>query len=166
MNEQVRTVGNAATPYRQSSASAAVWPWVTRSAGQTGATDSGPRRRQALLQACVMTGIAATLAFVVKHPAMAVVVCVLAAVVLLSGLFVPPVFAAIERFGAWLGKAVGLALTWILLVPFFVLCFIPGRLVLAMRGVDPMQRDLSKDKKTYWTSTPRHSSPDYYRKQY
>ncbi len=166
MNEQVQAVGNAATPYRQGSVSATVWPWVAGAAGQTGATASGPRRRQALLQACVMTGIAATLAFVVKHPAMAVVVCVLATVVLLSGLFVPPVFAAIERFGAWLGKAVGLALTWILLVPFFVLCFIPGRLILAVRGVDPMQRDLNKKTQTYWTSTPRRASPDYYRKQY
>jgi len=165
MNEQVNAAEDTATPYRQSSVSATIWPWVT-AAGQTGAAAGGARRRQALIQACVMTAIAAVMAFVVKHPAMAVVVCVLATVVLLSGLFVPPVFAAIERFGAWLGKAVGLALTWILLVPFFVLCFIPGRLILAVRGVDPMQRKLNKDTKTYWTSTPRRSTPDYYRKQY
>ena len=166
MDEQVDAVGKAATPYRQSNVSATVWPWVSAAAGQTGAAAGGGRRRQALIQAGVMTAIAATLAFVVKHPAMAVVVCILATVVLLSGLFMPPVFAAIERFGAWLGKVVGLALTWILLVPFFVLCFIPGRLILAMRGVDPMRRDLTRDEQTYWTSTPRHASPDYYRKQY
>ncbi|NIP18141.1 MAG: hypothetical protein GWM87_08275, partial [Xanthomonadales bacterium] len=61
------------------------------------------------------------------HVLMSKVIVALAALVLISGLFLPRVFNAIERGGRRLGFWVGTGLTWILLVPFFYVVFVPGR---------------------------------------
>ena len=81
-------------------------------------------------------------------------------------LFVPPAFAAIEGFGKKLGVWVGTGLTYLLLVPFFYLVFVPGRLVLALMGKDPMQREFPTKEASCWS--PRRTKMDeaHYRKQF
>ncbi len=100
------------------------------------------------------------------HRVMGYIVWTLAAIVLVSGLFIPPVFAAIERFGRWLGKWVGEGLTWGLLTPFFYLCFCPMRLGLILKGKDPLQRRLHTGDPSYWVERKPTADISQYRKQF
>lgn len=93
------------------------------------------------------------------------IVLVMGTIVLISGLFVPSIFWAIERVGAILGLAVGTALTWLLLVPFFYLCFTTVRLFHLMKGKDPLCRRCPTDEPTYWVPRPPVTDPAHYRKQ-
>jgi hypothetical protein len=90
----------------------------------------------------------------------------LAGVVLVGGLLIPPVFHAIERFGQALGRWAAAGLTWGLLVPFYYLCFVPGRCFLARRGKDPMHRAFPTNKVSYWIPRPPVRGPGQYRKQH
>jgi len=88
----------------------------------------------------------------------------LAAVVLVLGLFIPPAFQAVQRalgrFGAW----VGAALTWLLLVPFFYLVFMPGHFIMQVLKKDPLQlREASAA--SCWSERPP-LKPDHFKKQF
>lgn len=143
-----------------------VWPWRDPPVAKAGTGAGKPSRKAAVLQATVMTAIGSLLFWWLGHRAMGIIVWCLAAVVLVSGLFIAPVFAAIERFGGWLGKWVGEILTWGLLTPFYYLCFAPMHFVLKLRGKDPLCRRMHTGEITYWV--PRHPVNDLsrYRKQF
>ena len=81
---------------------------------------------------------------------MAAIVTGISTVVLICGLFIPPAFLAIEKFGLKLGEWVATSLTWILLVPFFYICFVPGRIIISLAGKDPLNLKFSSTAKTYW----------------
>ena len=142
-----------------------VWPW-RESATPDRPVKAGASKKAAVIQALVMTVIGAGLFWWLGHRIMGYVVWGLAAVVLLSGLFLPKVFAGIERVGQWVGRVVGGGLTWGLLVPFYYLCFCPMRLGLFLKGKDPLHRKFQADAATYWT--PRKPIPGVgqYRKQF
>ena len=142
---------------------AVVWNWRGPSAAPAGAK---PGAGAALKQAAVMGLVGASLYFWLEHRAMGVVVWSLAGVVLASGLFLPPVFAAIERFGRRLGKGVGVVLTWGLLVPFYYLCFGTLRLIQKIGGKDPLCRKFPSDETTYWTARKPVRDAAQYRKQF
>ncbi len=143
-----------------------VWPWRERqsAAGQTGKT--APPWKAAVRQFVIMALIGAALYGWLGHRLMGAVVWSLATVVLVSGLFIPPAFAAIERFGMALGKWVGAGLTWGLLTPFFYLCFCPMHLMLKLKGKDPLERRLHTGESTYWTARLPVEDPSRYRKQF
>lgn len=88
------------------------------------------------------------------------------AVLLVSGFLLPALFARIERFGRWFGKIVGTAITWILMVPVFYLIFVPGRLILMLRGMDPMCRKFPTDAPTYWVPRKPVVDVDDYKRQF
>lgn len=88
------------------------------------------------------------------------------ALILLAGIFVPPAYRQIDRFGQALGRGVATALTWALLVPMFFLVFLPGRGILILRGIDPMCRRLRGPEKTYWVPRKPVAHPDEYRRQF
>jgi hypothetical protein len=142
-----------------------VWPWKAAAAGVAAAP-----KKSNLVPGLVQAGVMAAIGFVLfklfGHRTMAYVVWGLAAVVLGSALFVPPVFAAIEGFGKKLGVWVGTGLTYLLLVPFFYLVFVPGRLVMALLGKDPMKREFPAKEASCWS--PRRTKMDeaHYRKQF
>ncbi|MGD0652274.1 MAG: hypothetical protein ABSA97_14250 [Verrucomicrobiia bacterium] len=89
----------------------------------------------------------------------------LAVVVLVSGWFVPSVFHAIERFGNLVARAAGVVASCALLAPFYYLCFVPGRIVLALSGRDPLQRKFPAHKPTYWVTRESTPNVDQYRSQ-
>ncbi len=142
-----------------------VWPWRERMAATTAPVASAAPWKAALRQALIMALIGAAFAWF-GHRVMSYVVWTLALVVLVSGLFAPPVFAAIERFGRWLGKWVGEGLTWGLLAPFFYLCFCPMRLGLILKRKDPLQRRLHTGDSSYWVERKPVADISQYRKQY
>jgi len=120
---------------------------------------------KAAIQAVVMTAVG----FILRHfhkDIGAGIVWTLAALVLVGGLFYPPLFHGFEKFGQKLAKWVAAGLTWGLLVPFFYLCFLPGRLIMALSGKDPMTRKFPSDAATYWI--PRRPVPNLnqYKKQH
>ena len=143
-----------------------VWPWREQSAGAAKPKQTGPSRTAVVTQTAVMAAIGALVYGWLDHPAMGIAVWGLAAVVLVSGFFLPPVFAAIERFGKLLGKWVGALLTWGLLAPFYYLCFFPMHLALKLRGKDPLQRRCPTDQPTYWTPRKPLADLSQYRKQF
>ena len=144
------------------SAGSVVWNWRAPAAAPGAAAPVGA----ALRQAAVMGVVGAALFFWLKHRAMGIAVWSLAGVVLASGLFLPPVFAAVEGFGRRLGKGVGVFLTWLLLVPFYYLCFGTMRLAQKLGGRDPLCRKFPSDEPTYWTPRKPVGDVAQYRKQF
>lgn len=148
--------------FEQNSVSAACWRWQDPAK----APKTEPVHRRAAVQAVVAAVVAGLFAFVFKAPAVATVVCAVALFLLLAGFFAPPVFRAVDRAFQAFGVVVGTALTWLLLVPFFYLFFIPARLILAARGIDPMKRRFPGSEATFWTPHRPRAGHDDYRKQF
>jgi hypothetical protein len=143
-----------------------VWPWQATKPGGPRPEAGLPAVARGGIQAVIMGIIGFLLYRYLGHERMAYVVWSLALGVLASAVFLPPVFAAIEGFGRKLGLWVGTGLTYLLLVPFFYLVFVPGRAILWARSKDPMQRTFPTPEKTCWV--PRKSRMDdrHYRKQF
>lgn len=90
----------------------------------------------------------------------------LAAVLLVSGCLIPSLFNRIERAGQAFGRGVSTALTWVLLVPVFFLVFVTGRVILKLRGEDPLCRKFPTDATTYWTPRKAVADVSEYKRQY
>lgn len=118
-----------------------------------------------LLQAVIPISVGAFFYFKGK-PVAAGILCGIGALLLISGFFIPVLFAKIEKAGRWFGKLVGTAITWILLTPMFYLVFVPGHLILMMRGIDPMCRKFPTDAKTYWVPRKPVVNVDEYKRQF
>jgi len=129
-------------------------------------SEGGARRRQALIQCGVMIVISLILFFVFHKAVIGVVVLSLAAIVVSTGFLVPLAFDAIERGGKALGRWVAAGLTWLLLVPFFYIVFVPGRFFIKLRGKDPLCRAFPTDEPTYWVPRTRVTDVSYYEKQH
>ncbi|MGD9780762.1 MAG: hypothetical protein AB7V14_01270 [Kiritimatiellia bacterium] len=143
-----------------------VWPWREKDAAPSAPRKTGPSAAAVLLQTGIMAAIGAGLYWGLDRRPMGIVVWSLAGIVLISGFFVPPVFAAIERFGQRLGRWVGAGLTWGLLAPFYYLCFFPMHLGLKLKGKDPLCRRFPTDEPTYWTARKPIRDAAQYKKQF
>lgn len=121
---------------------------------------------KATIQAPVMALVGYLIFRFFDHLTGPVIIWTLAGVVLAGGWFAPPLFHGLERFGLWLAKGVAIGLNWGLLTPFFFLCFVPGRLILKLKGYDPMERKFPDDAPSFWI--PRKPITDFsqYRKQH
>jgi len=113
-----------------------------------------------------MTCVGLILRFVFDKAVVATIVFALAALVLIGGLLVPPLYRAFRKAGHGLAKGVGVALSWILLLPFFYICFPLGRLLLLLSRKDPMNRGFLPENKTYWSKHRPLPPPETYRRQY
>ena len=142
------------------------WPWRERVSGEAKSPAKSPSKIAVLAQSIFMAAIGAFLFWKLGKHVMGIIAWGLAAVVLVSGFFIPPLFAAIERFGKLLGKWVGVSLTWGLLTPFYYLCLSPMHLALIIRGKDPLQRQFPTREPTYWASRKPVSDLSQYRKQF
>jgi len=147
--------------FRQNAVSRATWPWQAGAA----APAPGGTRRRALARAGV-TAAAAAVCALLDAPRLALAATAAGLVLLLAGLVAPPAFRALDRALNGVSRAAGAALTWLLLAPFFVLCFVPGRLALMLGGKDPLRRRRAPASGTYWVPCRRPRSADGYRKQY
>jgi len=149
----------------QSRVAQAIWPW--RDVSKVGTGSSGPGvRRRCVVQSAVTLIAGLLLLFVFRKVWLGYVVLLLAAVTLLSVFFTPPVFRCIERGGRILARGVMIGLTWILLAPFFYVCFIFGRLCLLLMRKDPLCRKFPSDEKSYWVPRSETGGSECYRRQY
>ena len=126
------------------------------------------RKQRAFIQFCVMFIVASLIVVVSKssHLWLPLFIYLLSILVAIGGYWVPPLFEAFERFGKFLAKVVGAVLTYILLVPFFYLCFVPGRFILQAMGKDPLRRKWSKESATYWTEKQTPEGVERYKRQF
>jgi hypothetical protein len=131
--------------------------------------DDKSKGKPALSSVLIQTGVPAAVGlvfFLVGKLLAAKVLWGVSGVLLISGLFIPPVFSRIEQFGRWFGKWAGQVITWVLLVPVFYLVFVPGRLILKARGIDPMCRKFPTDAPTYWVPRKPVTNLEEYKRQF
>ncbi len=126
------------------------WRWIEDE------RPAGDPRRRVLIQVLVMALIGLLLDRWLGHRIAAIVVWSLAGLVLVLGFAAPKAFGAVERFMQAFGRIVGAVLTWVLLVPVFVLIFAPAGVILRLRGKDPMHRRMRDASLSYWI--PRRST--------
>jgi hypothetical protein len=131
-----------------------VWNWRDPASRST----ETPAWRRGLLQVGVLLTVAAVFRFGLGHQLPAMIATGLAVIVLISSIAIPPVFRGIEAFGHWLGQVVGGALTYVFLVPVWLLMFLPGGIILRMQGRDPLHRKFRDQGMSYWI--PRRKRPD------
>jgi hypothetical protein len=142
------------------------WPWQGLGKAPP-EKKSMPVRIKATIQAVVMTVIGFIIFRIFDHLIGPIIVWTLAALVIVGGWFVPPLFYGFEKAGAKLAFWVSAGLTWGLLVPFFYVTFGFGRLVLLLRGIDPMDRVFPDDKRaSFWTPRAPVLNKDQYKKQH
>lgn len=143
----------------------AVWPW--RGEEREASVRRGlPRPVRALLNAIPAAAISLVLYFGYGARPAAYAVGAVAGVILLCGACIPRWYRAIERFQASLGRAVGLAITWILLGVVFATCFVPGRLLLLARRRDPLRRKAFRSGGCAWIVRETAFDPERYERHY
>ncbi len=146
-------------PSNQPTVLQVTWDWRRKGADRSGdsKSDHASLRRAALIQALITGAIAAFLLFGIGHQLFGRIVAGIAVVVLFLGISLPNVYRHVHRFGQTLGRWVGTGLTYILLVPFFFLFFVPVALWLRLRGRDPLHRTWRDSRWTYWVSSTRQA---------
>ncbi len=142
-----------------------VWNW-RKPAARRVEQSPAVRRRHAVIEFCVVLAVSMFVRFVLKHEIMSTIILCIGSIVLIGGLFIPPVYHGFKRFGAALGRVLALVVTWILLVPFFYIFFTIARLGCLIQGKDLMCRRFDADATTYWVDHPGTPPPEQYRKQY
>lgn len=125
-----------------------------------------PRGYRVPVQILFMTLAGAVVFFFFGHRFIGAVIWLLALALLLGFLFSPAIVHGFDRFGAWLGRFVGTALTYILLVPMFYLVFSFGRIMITILGRDPMQRKWLPEADSYWEDRAKIESAAHFSRQY
>lgn len=153
--------------FLQNAVSKAVWPW-TRHGAEAPELSGSRLRRQGLTQAAV--GATAALCLVVIPPeprlTLAGTVFCIGVVLALTAFAAPAVSARLDRAFARFGRVLGTALTWVLLVPFFFVCFLGGRAILVVRRLDPLRRSFPAPENSCWVPRPPVVDRDHYTRLY
>ncbi len=152
--------------FKQNNVSKAIWCWREDGGGRNKGVAAYHRKR-VIIQFLLMIVAAAVLRFVFKLMGIPVVIFCVGIFVLVSGFLAPSLFIGFNRFMKGIGRLTGTGMTWLLLCPFFYIVFAPVRLVLLLRGIDPMKRRFPSDESTYWVKQKKPPrGPEDYRKQY
>jgi hypothetical protein len=125
-----------------------------------------PRGFRVPVQILIMTMAGALVFFFFEHRLIGAVIWLLALALLLGFLFSPAIVRGFERFGAWLGRFVGTALTYILLVPMFYIVFTFGRIMITILGRDPLDRKWRPQADSYWEDRAKIESTAHFSRQY
>ena len=134
-----------------------VWDWKSDKA-DTSHHELGKSRIRAAISILILSVIASVLYFKYHHVVTACVPAGIAAFLLLCIAFCPRCLKGIEKGLGHFASAVGTAITWILLVPFFYIVFGVLRFILLITRQDPMFRNYDSSVTSYWTD--RHRTAD------
>jgi hypothetical protein len=119
----------------------ATWNWRDDAAeARRAAAERAALRRTALVQVAVTALAGVAVLLLLDHQLVARILWIASAVVLVIAIAAPQLYRPVRTFGARVGHAVGVALTYLLLVPFFYLFFAPVGLVLRLLRRDPLHR--------------------------
>lgn len=137
-------------PVRPGLASAAstIWPWRE----QAERTNARRRvlQRGGLLRGVVGLAAAIVLFFVGRYVAASVVVSISALTSLLALVSPTKGYAALSAAVDTVGSWVGTLFTWVLLVPVFLLFFVPFGLIARRGANDRLQRRIDRTRPSYW----------------
>ena len=144
-------------------AAAVIWSWRRADPAQESAHSSARLRGALQALAGALVG-AAALHFDVR--AIAFVAFGLAGVVLLSALLSPTgVYAGLQRLFDAMGRALGSAVTWLVMLPLFGLFFVPFRMLLRRGRRDRLRRYFEPEAASYW-EPHRELRPESRERQY
>jgi len=114
----------------------------------------------------LMSGVGIVMMYFFGKTWPACILFAMAGIVLISAFFLHALYDGFERCVTRIVFAAGVALTWILLVPFFFLCFASGHLILWLRRKDPLNREFPTNEQTYWTPRAPVDDLESYKRQY
>ena len=141
------------------------WKWRYQRS-QPAVSRHGSRLGKLIFQSIIAFAVAALFAFVFHRVLFAGIVGGIGLLILIFGLFIPKLYAAFERIIGIFAFGVGQVLTWLLLVPFYYLCFLPARIILTLTKRDPMKRAWDSSAPTYWDKKHDLQDNDRMTKQY
>lgn len=141
-----------------------VWNW--RESDSTEETMRRMRKKNSLIRFCIMFLIGSILFFPLHHVWIGGIIYVLSFLILVGGFVVPQIYLAFEWVGRLLTITIGSLITWVLMISFFYICFVPGRILLYLFCKDPLQRARTPDAKSYWINKQRSSGKTQYQKLY
>lgn len=150
------------TPGRSLTSSSLNSPWAASIPERVVA--SQPLRRSGLLHSVILASAGCVLFWGFGHLTLATVSWGFASVILLISWIQPELYRPIERFGLRLGEWFGKGLTLLLLVPLYVVVFVPVGFWMRLRGIDPLLRTRRLPTESYWIprnpeikkANPRH----------
>lgn len=133
-------------------AAMAIWRWQEVKA--THGTDSRALRIHGTLRAAIALAVACLLWFT-GHRTMASVVAGIACAMWLIALLSPhDLYARLTGALDAFARGVGIALTWVLLVPVYFLIITPFGLLMRHGARDPLHRTWSAQTPSFWTDRP------------
>jgi hypothetical protein len=91
---------------------------------------------------------------------------ILATVMFVVALLWPRAWAPIQAGLDRAARGLTAVVTWILLGAVFAVCFLPGRLLLALLRRDPLHRAWQPGRTSYWEPLPRSDDAGRFRRQY
>lgn len=150
-------------PYQQNAVSKIVWAWT-----ETEGTDGVdvPSKKSAFV-GFLVGGTVAAILYTLKpdHRVFSYVVFGIATFFLLSALFLPALYAGIQRILGIFARGVGVVMSYLLLVPFFYLVFPIIRLIQLLTNKDPLQRKFPAENITCWEDRPPITDKAFYTRQ-
>ncbi|MBN2449122.1 MAG: hypothetical protein JXR77_01965 [Lentisphaeria bacterium] len=153
--------------FHQNAVSRAAWPWTKQGAGEREHARTRLRRR-GMGQAASAGMAAVCLAVVCREtgrPAAAIALCTGMALAV-TAFAAPSVYVRVDRGFARFGRGLATGITWLLLAPFFFVCFLGGRLLLRARRLDPLQRSFPAPESSCWGPRPPLLDRERYTRQY
>ncbi len=149
-------------------AQAIAWPWRGRDGrvAAAAAARAHELRRKGMIQGAIGLCIAAAF-YAFDHTTLALVAGSIACVMALLALVSPTgAFAAVERGLLRFGRAVGVVVTWLVMLPIFGLFFVPFGLLFRRGAKDPMRRGYDTALPSYWKRRDDPLGGDRHRSQF
>ena len=138
------------------------WKWpITGQNKETAAPCFGHVVLQSLVPAAM-----AGLLLLRHHRVMGWIVLTVSIWMLVSGLLLPRAFFVVDRALKAFGRLVALGLTWLLLVVFFFLFFLPLSLFLRRQMRALLALEFDKNQASYWQDRLPVSNAEHFQRQY
>ena len=153
------------TDYQQNPVSQATWPWAAPPVAPK-VSPAAHGRKKVIITTPIALAIAYSVHRFLGHTIMAYVITSIALFIAFSAFVLPSVFAAIDRFFLRLGHYIGVTVTWLLLVPFFFIFFVPGHALFALFGKDPMARRRLPGDQSGWHQHPGITRTEHFKRQH
>ena len=144
--------------------SAQVWPWREEQAEP--GDDRWATVGRALLESSIMALVAILSALFLHLPRFGTILGSMSIILFMMALVVPVLHQKFKNFMRAVGKTIGIATAWLLLVPMFYVCFTIGRIALLLQHKDPLCRKCPSFEKTYWRKHGAMGDSASYQNQY
>lgn len=142
-----------------------IWAWRV-AASKENVDKTANRQKQSLREAAYLLSIGLAIILLFGATWLGATVICISVIVLVTGCFFPSFYDWSKKLVGLVARVGSLGLTWLLLAPFFYICFTGGRCLLLIIQKDPLHQNFSEDEQSYWTVRQNVSEPEHYRKQY